>query len=143
MAYSLEELCRLATKYALCPEMAEPSLSELKERFAGFEWCADKATAAAFGYYAAMEEINGKKTITKDIYEQCTSVVEDAQKLALNPGEAADRIFTLIYHWLDKELAGKGWADPGNGEGTVRHDLHCLFENKLIDEEWVEKYQQD
>ena len=78
MAYSLEELCRLATKYALCPEMTEPSLSELKKRFAGFEWCADKATAAAFGYYAAMEEFNGKKTIKKDIYEQCTAVVDDA-----------------------------------------------------------------
>jgi hypothetical protein len=69
MTYSLEELCRLATKYALCPEMSEPSLSELKKRFAGFEWCADKATAAAFGYYAAMEEANGRKTVTKDIYD--------------------------------------------------------------------------
>lgn len=142
MADSLEELCRLATKYALCPEMAEPSLSELKKRFAGFEWCANKATAAAFGYYAAMEEINGKKAITKDIYAQCTAVVDDAQKLALNSGEAADRIFTLIYHWLDKELENEGW-DTIEDTDSFRHDLHRLFKDKLINEEWVEKYQQD
>lgn len=139
MAYSLEELCRLATKYALCPEMAEPSLSELKKRFAGFEWCADKATAAAFGYYAAMEEFNGKKTITKGIYEQCTSVVEDAQNLIVNPGEAADRLFTLIYHWLDDALEGEGYDDPEEPEG-VRHYIHSLFRDKLIDKEWIEKY---
>lgn len=142
MDYFLEELCRLGTKYALCPEMAEPSLSELKKRFAGFEWCADKATAAAFGYYAAMEEFNGKKTIKKDIYEQCTAVVDDAQKLALNSGEAADRIFTLIYHWLDKELESEEWGTVEDAD-SFRHDLHRLFENKLIDEKWVEKYQQD
>jgi len=144
MAYpeSLDELCRIVNKYALCPEMTEPSLSELKKRFAGFEWCKDKATAAAFGYYAAMEEFNGKKTITKDIYEQCTSVVEDAQKLALNPGETADRIFTLIYHWLDKELESEGWDDVED-TNSFRHDLHRLFQDKLINEEWVEKYQQD
>lgn len=140
MAYSLEELCRLGTKYALCPEMNEPSLSQLKERFAAFEWCANKATAAAFGYYAAMEEFNGKKTIKKDIYEQCTAVAEDAQNLALNPGEVADRIFTLIYHWLDDELKNEGW-DSVEDTNSFRHDLHRLFQDKLINEEWVEKYQ--
>lgn len=140
MAYCLKELCRLATKYALCPEMAEPSLAELKKRFAGFEWCKDKATAAAFGYYAAMEEFNGKKTITKAIYEQCTAVVEDAQKLALNPGETADRIFTLIYHWLDQELESEGW-DAVEDTNSFRHDIYRLFETMLIAETHVEKYQ--
>lgn len=138
---SLDELCRLATKYALCPEMAEPSLAELKKRFASFEWCGDKATAAAFGYYAAMEEFNGGKTITKDIYEQCAEVVEDALSGEVNCSEALDRLFTLVYHWLDKELADKEWADPEQGEGTVRHDIYCLFKSMLIDKEHVEKYQ--
>lgn len=138
---SLDELCRLGTKYALCPEMAEPSLPELKKRFASFEWCADKATAAAFGYYAAMEEFNGGKTITKGIYEQCMEVMQDAGTSAIDSGQAADRIFTLVYHWLDKELADKEWADPENGEGTVRHDIACLFESMLIDKSHVEKYQ--
>lgn len=53
------EFCRLATKYALCqddlPE-GVPTIGELKERFEMFDWCKDKASAAAFGYYAALEE---------------------------------------------------------------------------------------
>ena len=132
MAYSLEELCRLATKYALCPEMSEPSLSELKKRFAGFEWCADKATAAAFGYYAAMEEINGKKTITKGIHEQCSSVVEEAQTKAIDSLEATDRILTLVYHWLREEMAEE--------EFGLFDDL---FQPFLIDEEFVNEYKQN
>ena len=129
---SLDELCRLGTKYALCPEMTEPSLSELKKRFAGFEWCADKATAAAFGYYAAMEEINGKKTITKGIHEQCSSVVEEAQTKAIDPLEATDRILTLVYHWLREEMAEE--------EFGLFDDL---FQPFLIAEEFVNEYKQD
>lgn len=129
MAYSLEELCRLATKYALCPEMAEPSLSELKKRFAGFEWCADKATAAAFGYYAAIEEINGKKTITKGIHEQCSSVVDEAQTKAIDSLEATDRILTLVHRWLREEMSEEEWQL-----------FDGLFEPFLIDEEFIEKY---
>lgn len=139
MAYSLGELCRLVTKYTLCPDMTEPSLSELKKRFAGFDWCADKATAAAFGYYAAMEEFNGKKTIAKDIHDQCTLVIEDAQGKAINSLEAADRLFTLIYHWLDDALATEGYDSPEEPE-SVRHCIHFLFQDKLIDKEWIEKY---
>jgi hypothetical protein len=132
MAYSLEELCCLATKYALCPEMSEPSLSQLKERFAGFEWCADKATAAAFGYYAAMEEFNGKKAITKGIHEQCSSVVEQAQAKAIDSLEATDRILTLVYHWLREEMVEE--------EFGLFDDL---FQPFLIDEEFVNEYKQD
>jgi glutamate mutase epsilon subunit len=132
MAYSLKELCCLATKYALCPEMSEPSLSQLKERFAGFEWCADKATAAAFGYYAAMEEFNGKKTITKSIHEQCSSVVEQAQAKAIDSLEATDRILTLVYHWLREEMVEE--------EFGLFDDL---FQPFLIDEEFVNEYKQD
>jgi len=132
MPYSLAELCRLGTKYALCPEMSEPSLSQLKERFAGFEWCADKATAAAFGYYAAMEEFNGKKTITKGIHEQCSSVVEQAQEKAIDSLEATDRILTLVYHWLREEMVEE--------EFGLFDDL---FQPFLIDEEFVNEYKQD
>lgn len=133
MSYSLsvDELCRLGTKYALCPEMAEPSLAELKKRFAGFEWCADKATAAAFGYYAAMEEINGKKAITKGIHEQCSSVVEEAQAKSIDSWEATDRILTLVYHWLCEELME---------DAEQLEQLHLLFEHFLIDKDFVEKY---
>lgn len=136
MAYSdsVDELCRLGTKYALCPEMSEPSLSELKKRFAGFEWCKDKATAAAFGYYAAMEEINGKKTITKDIHEQCSSVVEEAQTKAIDPLEATDRILTLVHHWLREEMME---------DAEQLEQLDLLFEPFLIDEEFVNEYKQD
>ena len=129
---SLDELCRLGTKYALCPEMSEPSLSELKKRFADFEWCADKATAAAFGYYVAMEEINGKKTIIKGIHEQCSSVVEEAQTKAIDPLEATDRILTLVYHWLREEMAEE--------EFGLFDDL---FQPFLIAEEFVNEYKQD
>ena len=134
MSYSLsvDELCRLGTKYALCPEMAEPSLAPLKERFAGFEWCADKATAAAFGYYAAMEEFNGKKTITKGIHEQCSSVVDEAQAKAMDSLEATDRILTLVYHWLREEMSEE--------EFGLFDDL---FQPFLIDEEFVNEYKQN
>lgn len=136
MAYpeSLDELCRLGTKYALCPEMAEPSLSELKERFAGFEWCADKATAAAFGYYAAMEEINKKKTIAKGIHEQCSSVVEEAQTKSIDSLGATDRILTLVYHWLREEMME---------DAEQLEQLDLLFEPFLVDEEFVDEYKQD
>lgn len=134
MAYSLEELCRLATQYALCPEMSEPSLSELKKRFAGFEWCADKATAAAFGYYAAMEEFNGKKTITKDIHEQCSSVVEEAQVKAIDSLEATDRILTLVHHWLSEEMME---------DAEQLKQLDLLFEPFLISRDFIEKYLED
>lgn len=129
---SLKELCRLATKYALCPEMTEPSLSELKKRFAGFEWCADKATAAAFGYYAAMEGFNGKKTTTKSIHDQCSSVVEEAQARTIDSWGATDRILTLVYHWLCEEMSEEEYGLFDN-----------LFQPFLIDEKWVEKYRQD
>lgn len=132
MTYSLEELCRLATKYALCPEMTEPSLASLKKRFAAFEWCADKATAAAFGYYAAMEEFNGKKTIVKGIHEQCSSVVEEAQTRTIDSLEATDRILTLVYHWLREEMSEE--------EHSLFDDL---FQPFLIDEKFVDKYKQD
>ena len=136
MSYSLsvDELCRLGTKYALCPEMAEPSLASLKKRFAGFEWCADKATAAAFGYYAAMEEINGKKTITKGIHEQCSSVVDEAQSKAIDSLEATDRILTLVHNWLSEEMME---------DAKQLEQLDLLFEPFLIDEAFVEKYQED
>lgn len=58
-----DEFCRLATKYALgqdCLPEGVPTIGELKERFAMFEWCKDKASAAAFGYYAALEEFSKK-----------------------------------------------------------------------------------
>ena len=141
MAYSdsVDELCRLGTKYALCPEMAEPSLSSLKERFAGFEWCKDKATAAAFGYYAAMEEFNGKKTITKNIHQQCASVVAEAQETILDPLEATDRILTLVYHWLDDTLMNEGFGSPED-DANFRHDIHRLFQPFLINKDFVEKY---
>ena len=131
MAYSdsVDELCRLGTKYALCPEMAEPSLSSLKERFAGFEWCNDKATAAAFGYYAAMEEFNGKKTITKGIHEQCTSVIDEALVGEIDALEAADRVLTLVHRWLHEETPEEKWSV-----------FEELLEPFLIAEEFVEKY---
>jgi hypothetical protein len=129
MADSLKELCRLATKYALCPEMAEPSLAELKKRFAGFDWCKDKATAAAFGYYAAMEEFNGKKTITKSIHEQCTLVVDDALAEKIDALEATDRMLTLVCRWLREEMSQEEWSL-----------FDGLFEPFLINEDFIEKY---
>lgn len=141
MSYSrsLDELCRLGTKYALCPEMTEPSLAELKKRFVSFDWCADKATAAAFGYYAALEEFNNGKIIKKGIYEQCLSVVAEAQELSLSTEEAVDRILTLVYYWLDNALKDEGFDSPEDSE-NFRHDIHRLFQGSLINKEFVEKY---
>jgi hypothetical protein len=47
-----EELFNLAVDFASSPE-----LPGLKKRFVGFAACSDHATAAAFGYLAAMKDV--------------------------------------------------------------------------------------
>jgi hypothetical protein len=125
----MDEFCRLATKYALCqdqlPEGA-PTLKELKERFAMFDWCKDKASAAAFGYYAALEEFNGReKEEEPSIGDRLVAVVENAQETLEQPEETVELIMGLVYTWLKDEL------DVSNAPGFTDMWLEEFLKNRF------------
>lgn len=105
----MDEFCRLATKYALCQDQLPegvPTLKELKERFAMFDWCKDKASAAAFGYYAALEEFNGKeeKEDDKSIIDNVRVALGHAQDTLEDPMDTMEVIMGIVYTWLIEEL---------------------------------------
>lgn len=107
----MDEFCRLATKYALCQDQLPegvPTLKELKERFAMFDWCKDKASAAAFGYYAALEEFNGKGEEDNEpsVGDRIHAAVSRSQGVLEDPAETTELIMGLIYVWLIEELGG-------------------------------------
>jgi hypothetical protein len=107
----MDEFCRLATKYALCQDQLPegvPTLKELKERFAMFDWCKDKASAAAFGYYAALEEFNGKEEEDDEpvIGDLICAIVSRAQDSLEDSTETMELIMGNVYNWLVKELEG-------------------------------------
>ena len=107
----MNEFRRLATKYALCQDQLPegvPTIGELKERFAMFDWCKDKASAAAFGYYAALEEFNGggEKEDEPSIDDHIVATITYAHQVLEDPAETTELIMGLIYTWLIEELGG-------------------------------------
>ena len=96
------ELLALAMDFANSPE-----LPKLKERFKDWSDCNDKATAAAFGYLAAMEEVKKEKKFTS-IYDKVLEQVEDDRG---DPRMRTDQNMTNIYYWLDGLLAGEGYDE--------------------------------
>lgn len=124
----MDEFCRLATKYALCQDQLPegvPTLKELKERFAMFDWCKDKASAAAFGYYAALEEFNGKEEEDDEpvIGDMICATISRSQRLSEDPTETMELIMGIVYNWLIEKL------DQSNPPGF--HDM------------WVEDFLRD
>lgn len=100
-----EELFGLAMDFANSPE-----LPTLKKRFAGFGACKDHATAAAFGYLAAMKDAAAKEeepTIADSVY----AVVEQAMEGEMDAEYAGDLIMGLVYKWLHKELRKDDWNE--------------------------------
>lgn len=128
---SPDEFCRLATKYGLCQDQLPegvPTIKELKERFEMFEWCKDKASAAAFGYYAALEELKGdgeEKEIS--VFDSICATIEQAQDCELSSEEAVEIIMGLMYKWT-KEVLNKQWDDtPFIGYNTAISLLNKAF----------------
>ena len=97
-----EELFALSMDFANSPE-----LPKLKERFKGWHICKDHATAAAFGYLAAMEEMK-KGPEPCSIYDKVLELVEDDKA---DPMLRTDQLMTEIYYWLDKHLEEEGYDE--------------------------------
>jgi hypothetical protein len=100
-----EELFGLAMDFAYSPELAT-----LKKRFEGFGACKDHATAAAFGYLAAMKDAEAKEegtTIGDSVY----TTIEQAMEGKMDAEYASELIMALVYKWLHKEMNKDGWDD--------------------------------
>jgi len=118
-----KELFGLAVDFANSPEFPA-----LKRRFAGFAACNDHATAAAFGYLAAIkdaEELEKKKKGT--IYDTVCEAVEDDDIDAMI---RTDAIFTAIYKWLDDILNADGY----DKENYPRKLIAAKFETYIVPE---------
>ena len=105
--------------------------SALKKRFKDFDTCADQPAAAALGYLIAKAELEAAKEEEEepDVYDEVVGIIK---KYCKPPGPnsthtAADEIFTLIYEWLDGELAKPGSvAFPGHTRNKI-DELFSLF----------------
>ena len=105
----------------------------LKERFKeDFYWCADKSVAAALAYMIAKDELEAadEEEEEPDVYDKVVAIINrfDNQRVnSLSPHSATDQIFTLIYEWLDGELAKPGSvAFPGHTRNKI-DELFSLF----------------
>ena len=99
-----EELFGLAMDFANSPE-----LPVLKKRFKGFEACKDMATAAAFGYLAAMKDAE-KKEEGPCIFDQLCAVFDHFLENDLSSEESVEITMGLVYNWLNKEFIEEGFA---------------------------------
>ena len=85
----------------------------LKERFKeDFDWCTNKSAVAALAYMIAKDELKAAKEEEEapDVYDEVVEVLKTFLDTRVSTHTTADRIFTLIYEWLDDELAAKGWS---------------------------------
>ena len=132
------EMLQAITKHA----MGDRSEFEaLKERFKeDFSWCADKSVAAALAYMIAKDELEAAKEEEEeeepDVYDE---VVEIIKKYSYPDGPigahtTADEIFTLIYKWLDDELAAKGWSLTSSAVRAAPKELFLPFVIKEAEE---------
>ena len=123
-----DEMIQAITKHA----MGDRSEFEvLKERFKeDFYWCADKSVAAALAYMIAKDELEAAKEEEEepDVYDEVVEVLNNFYPLfGVSPHTTADEIFTLIYEWLDGELAKPGSvAFPGHTRDRI-DKLFSLF----------------
>ena len=96
-------------------------MKALKEQFAAFDLCADKRTAAAFGYLLAKEEASDEPLPPSEaIYDKvcaCRELYEEGTYDDVT--DAADKLFGMIYKWLNKQ------------EGLDKEVLKEVFANCL------------
>lgn len=109
-----EELFALAMDFSDSPE-----LPALKERFKEWSICKDHATAAAFGYLAAMREVEKEKQ--DGIYDCIADMLADVHEGFLSHENATELVFEKIYHWLNEGLVAKGY------EGSILCSIDDLF----------------
>jgi hypothetical protein len=102
-----EELFGLAIDFSSSPE-----LPVLKQRFKGFEACKDMATAAAFGYLAAMKDAE-KKEEGPCIFDQICTVFDQflEENNHTTSEESVEITMGLVYNWLNKEFIEEGFPD--------------------------------
>ena len=96
---SLNRLVSMAMDKAGSPEM-----EKLREQFAAFDLCADKRAAAIFGYLLAKEEANEPPNEATAVYDKVCAVLELYEEGSYGDvTDAADKVFSMIYKWLDKQ----------------------------------------
>jgi len=101
-----EELFALSIDHATSAE-----LPALKKRFEGFDICKDKATAAAFGYLAAMRDAEREENEEQpSVYDKVCAVMEklDDPDEWMTSEDATETVFALIYLWLKEEFIEEG-----------------------------------
>jgi hypothetical protein len=100
-----EELFALAMDHA-----SDAELPALKKRFEGFDICKDKATAAAFGYLAALRDQEKEDEEGPFIYDKVCAVMDklDDPDEWMTSEDATETVFALVYLWLKEELIEEG-----------------------------------
>ena len=104
--------------------------SRLKERFEGHGYMLPSA-AAALGYLIAKDELDAAKEEEEepDVYDEVVGIIKKYSYPdgPISAHTTADEIFTLIYEWLDGELAKPGSvAFPGHTRNKI-DELFSLF----------------
>ena len=105
----------------------------LRNRFKDFDACTGQPAAAALGYLIAKGELEAKKEEEEeelDVYDEAIAVIEKYRHPFgnISAHTATDEIFTLIYEWLEKSLAGMGYEYGYH----LRSDIKELFEPFII-----------
>lgn len=122
MPYS-DELFTLALDFSKGPE-----LPALRERFKEWTMCKDYATAAAFGYLAAMRDTEKEENKEEaGVFDEICAVMD---KMAdwddpLVSEEATELVLGLVYIWLKKAFIEDGFS------GTVLDFLKEQFKDKV------------
>ncbi|CAB5223486.1 hypothetical protein UFOVP383_84 [uncultured Caudovirales phage] len=103
---------------------------ELRERFEGCNSFQPHA-AAALGYLIAKDELEAAKEEEEepDVYDEVVEVLKTFLGTRVSTHTTADRIFTLIYEWLDDELVERGY---GNYPSYTRDCIKLLFQSFVI-----------
>jgi hypothetical protein len=101
-----EELFALAMDFS-----NDPELHALKKRFSGWSICKDHATAAAFGYLAAMRDVE-KESEEEDVcvFDHICTIMDRVRDKQLTSEEATELSLGLVYNWLKEAFAEEGFA---------------------------------
>ena len=127
-----DEMIQAITKHAMGDRA---KFSELKERFESMDdWT--PPSAAALGYLIAKDELEAVKEEEEepDVYDEVVALVDKfaytwnkQNGFGVGSHTTTDEIFTLIYEWLDDELAKHGFlALPGHTRDKV-HEVFLPF----------------
>jgi len=114
---------QLVTKYVLDDPTGFKKLTE-RLRQAGVEHASSKAAAAAMGFLMAKAGADGG-----NVYEDVASIIENNTDAV----EAADKVFSLIYQWIDKTLKEDGYppAETDDEGPNTRQLIAEAFANKM------------